>query len=83
MVEGNRTCFLLMDLELDRVLQTAGRDGDMLEPWEITVFSEVRHHFLRLCLHLKETDFRLLARTVAFHTQAENILDFYKIILSK
>lgn len=82
-VEGNQTCSWLMDTEPDRVLQTAGRDGDMEEPQEITLFTEVRNHFLRLCLHLKETDFRLLAKTVAFHTLAENILDFYKIILSK
>ena len=62
-----------MDTELNKVLQTACRDGDMVEPQEITVFDEVRHHFLSLYVHLKEADFRLLARTVAFHAQAENI----------
>lgn len=83
MIEENWTCSWLMDVEVDRVLKTAGRGGDRVKSQEITVFSEVRHHFLRLCLHIQESDFRYLARTVAFHTRAENILDFYKIILPK
>lgn len=55
-----------MDIELHKVLQTGGREVDMVEPQEINVFSEVRYHFPRLCLHLNESDFRSLAKTVAF-----------------
>lgn len=55
-----------MDIQLDKFLWTGGRDVDMVEPKKINVFSEVRHRFPRLCSDLNETDFRSLARTVAF-----------------